>query len=233
MVTQQQASLNSQTYQWKSTCIQLKQPAQILVWICMKRCFHVHTNWQHKVKLKRSLSAAEVVQDGWSALFVAQLHKGGVISFRITQIKHTLTVQIDFLQWKRPFINNDFTAHCKMGYFYLTVGIKCFCQCTMKGINHLCILLSSQKEVLQSYVKNGCRPTSQLLFCFSYARSFTNTRKYTQTNTNNRCKQHRGPELDVERWGHECTHMCTDTGTGSSLGWESIMSCHRAHPPEP
>lgn len=168
MVTQQQASLNSQTYQWKSTCIQLKQPAQILVWICMKWCFHVHTNWQHKVKLKRSLSAAEVVQDGWSALFVAQLHKGGVISFRITQIKHTLTVQIDFLQWKRPFINNDFTAHWKMGYFYLTVGIKCFCQCTMKGINHLCILLSSQKKVLQSYVKNGCRPTSQLPFCFSY-----------------------------------------------------------------
>lgn len=44
----------------------------------------------HKVKRKQSFSAAEVVQNCWSALLVAELHKGGVISFRITQRKSNM-----------------------------------------------------------------------------------------------------------------------------------------------
>lgn len=124
-----------------------------------------------------------------------------------------------------------------MGYFYLTVGIKCFYQCTMKGINHWCILLStSQKKVLQSYIKNGCWPTSQL-FCFSYELlvyqhvvlcsfgTMTRLMGWSDPEESCHCKQHCGPQLDLGRRGHECTHMCTDTGAGSSLACESIMSC--------
>lgn len=87
------------------------------------------------------------------------------MSVRITQIKRALTLQIDFPEWKPTFINNDFTAGCEMGYFYHSVGIKCFCQCTTKEINHLRALLSmSQNRALQSYIKHGCSPSSHLLF---------------------------------------------------------------------
>lgn len=49
-------------------------------------------------------SLQQNLSSGRSALLRAELRKGGVISFGITQIKHALTVQIDFLDRKQTFI---------------------------------------------------------------------------------------------------------------------------------
>lgn len=126
------------------------QPKQILVQIRIRWCVFVNTH------TKCCAQGQAPLQQELSALLMAELHKGGVISFRITQIKHALTVQIDFLEWTQTFINNDFAG----GYFYHSVGIKCFCQCTGEEQNHLCILLSiSQKQALQSYFKTGYWPS--------------------------------------------------------------------------
>lgn len=62
--------------------------ASIQVALCYKRgqigeCIYFSTPRGTQGRVQ-TVSAAEVVQSCWSALFVAELHKGGVISFRIT-----------------------------------------------------------------------------------------------------------------------------------------------------
>lgn len=61
-------------------------------------CIFVNTHKQaHKVNLsllQKLCRTADLL-----ALLVAELHKGGVISFRITQRKSD-SAQIDFLEWK-------------------------------------------------------------------------------------------------------------------------------------
>lgn len=115
----------------------------------------------HKVKRRRSVSVTEVRQNCWSALLVAELHKGGIISFRITQIKHALTVQIDFLERKQTFQNNDFRAPSKLGYFFSLCGLYVFLHCVnaleKKEIIYVYSFSTSQMGVW-SYIKNGCWP---------------------------------------------------------------------------
>ncbi len=123
------------------------------------------------------------MQKCWFALRVAELHKGGVISFRITQRKSNM--QWLWADWFFRMETWTFIACKKQSqhhktmilqhperYFCYSVGIKCFCQCARKERGHLRIHDTFLKWALESYIKNGCWPNYQVPFCLQLSYLF-------------------------------------------------------------
>lgn len=174
MLTRQWTSLYSMTCLYRTTWARLNNPSRYYCKLgsngaFMYFCKHAQTQ-VHKVERRQSFSASEVVQNCWSALLVAELHKGGVISFRITRRKSN-TGCADWFSGMETCTfrdcknnnkteptsqDNDFTSPWEMWYFYHSVGIKCFCQCTKKERDHLSI-----HDTFLNKTKNGHTVTHQ------------------------------------------------------------------------